>query len=174
MQGVRDLCIVEADQSHRQRYLDTWALSYVTEKLQNAACKYRLFPWEEIIDRCWTVAAVDAAGSVEGLIALGITATAVRVFFVAAAPWNASTAGQRLRRGVGPALLRYAIDTSIEMGRDGALELSSTPESESFYEANGFVRSGDRDKEGLAIFTLSPAAAVLFATRHERVGEAKA
>jgi hypothetical protein len=72
------------------------------------------------------------------------------VEFVATAPWNFGKG--KLRAGVGPALISNAIEFSVLAGRNGALSLSSTPESEPFYESHRFTRTASVDHEGLAIF----------------------
>lgn len=156
LKGIDDLCVVVAGEDHLRQFKETWVLYYIGKVTTDKTWTWRLFPWDEIIEHPYysTVAAVDAEGKLEGLIAIRRASPFLKIEFVATAPWNHGK--ERRRKGVGPALLRWAIEISMTIGFNGALTLSSTPESESFYEAKGFVRTGERDKEGLSIFQLPP------------------
>ena len=65
----------------------------------------------------------------------------------------------KARKECAQALIAVAVEISRQRGYGGRVVLSSTPESEKFYERIGFRRTGATDGEGLAVFHL-PAASV--------------
>jgi len=150
--------MARSDAAHIAIFRDTWVTFHLAKRIFDRGWTYRLFPWDQIIVHPLyaTFGALDAAGSVEGMVSF-LTNPPQRylyVAFLAAAPWNHGPSRQR--RGVGAGLLGFAVQQSTKEGYGGALVLSSTPESESFYEKLNFERSGDLDDEGLSIFRLSP------------------
>jgi hypothetical protein len=152
MKGVDDLVVVEAGADHVRQFQEDWTLFFISKMVLDPTWTYRMFEWDKIIPLAPTAAAVDPAGKLEGLIAVDTVPAFLKVAFLSTAPWNHGN-GKR-RKGVGPALLSWAIYVSKRAGLGGALTLSSTPESETFYEQRGFVRTGAYDRENLAIFQL--------------------
>lgn len=88
----------------------------------------------------------------------------VYVVFLATAPWNLTSISSNPRfRGVGMMLLRAAIEISIDLGFKGRLGLHSLPQSEGFYERQGFTCLGrDEEKQNLKYFEMTAANAAAF------------
>jgi hypothetical protein len=70
----------------------------------------------------------------------------VYVDFIEAAPWNLRSfpTGQRYA-GVGLALMRFAVEKSIELGFGGRVGLHSLPQSERFYAVSCGMLGGEVD-----------------------------
>lgn len=84
----------------------------------------------------------------------------VYIMFLAAAPWNLPTAMQPRFAGVGTAMLRAAIEISLDLEFKGRIGLHALPQSDSFYERQGMTLFGpDPDKENLNYFEMTPAQA---------------
>lgn len=166
VRGIDDLVMACADGSHIDTFRTTWVPYFLVKSSFDSAWTYQLFPWERIVVLpCYeTHVAIDDGGGVEGIIAFGIGPLAVTgelvISFLATAPWNYGEG--RLRRQVGTGLVGFAIEKSKTAGNGGALTLSSTRDSETFYERLQFDRTGQHDREGLAIFKLAPQKAEAF------------
>ena len=91
----------------------------------------------------------------------------VYVVYLATAPWNLrALAGQPRFAGVGLILLHAAIQISLENEFKGRIGLHSLPQSEEFYERQGFQCLGvDRSAEHLKYYELGPQAASEFIAR---------
>lgn len=170
--GVDGLTVITADASHANDFRTRWAGFAAVQKIKEPSWNYRLFPWDQIIaaPALYTVAALDDANGVEGFMAIrripSLTPPRVKIDFLATAPWNYGRG--KLRSGVGPALLNFAITVSDHLGYQGALTLSSLPASESFYDQRSFRRTGQVDHEGLVVFELDPSGAQAFALANPR------
>ncbi|MGJ3252632.1 MAG: hypothetical protein ACFE0J_16110 [Elainellaceae cyanobacterium] len=83
----------------------------------------------------------------------------VYVDFLATAPWNRySMQDIPDYKGVGSAMLDYAIWRSLELGYGGRIGLHALPEAEGFYSKRNLVNFGaDLDKEHLTYFELGDA-----------------
>lgn len=153
------LSVVPADASHAGIFRTTWVSYYLVKSAFDRAWAYRLFPWESILAHPMyqTFAVIDPSDELEGMIALSknspFASSALHVAFLSSAPWNYGEG--RRRKGVGTGLVGFAVNRSMGAGFGGAVILSSTPESETFYERLQFDRTGRVDEEGLAIFQLS-------------------
>ena len=93
-------------------------------------------------------------------------ASTVYVEYIEVAPWNRrDVPGDQPRYGtVGSALLRAAIQTSIDVGYKGRIGLHSLPQSISWYAKLGMHDLGpDPDKKNLRYFELTPEAAAFIA-----------
>lgn len=167
MKGIENLYVVVAGDDHVRQFKESWTPFFFAKGAIDATWPYRLFNWIDIIrsEMYFTVAAVDAEGKLEGLIAIRAARPFLKVSFLATAPWN--TGNEKARKGIGPALLAWAIGVSKNAKFGGALTLSSTPESESFYDSRGFVRTGEYDEEGLAIFQLPIERVPTFLAAHD-------
>ena len=90
----------------------------------------------------------------------------VYVYFLAAAPWNLlQLDASRRFKGIGQILLRAAILQSLELEHRGRIGLHSLPQSEAYYDRQGFQCLGpDPAKDGLKYYELSAAAAAKFVT----------
>jgi hypothetical protein len=168
-EGTTDLILEPSGHDHVRQVVDLWFAFYSNKVLTDSNWTWRWFPWDRIIQHNGyaTVGAVDASGQLEGLLSYTSQPTHIKVEFLATAPWNFGKAG--LRKGVGSALLSNAIELSFLAGRGGALSLSSTPESETFYEHHDFVRTGQVDHEQLAIFDLPSSRASNFVDKYPPV-----
>jgi len=129
---------------------------------------WRIFPWDILIasQAVLTYAVIDASGQLEGLMSLTRTTQAVKVEYVATAPWNFGPTKQR--KGVGPSMLAFASNTSAALKLGGALVLSSTPESETFYDTHGVVHRTQMDR-GLKVYELPAAAAPAFVQKYRPI-----
>lgn len=150
-------CVRPASRRDLLNFREMWVPYALYLKGSEREFGYRLFTWDEILVReaytCW---AASCDGSLtDGLLALRAAEGMMKVEFLATAPWNFGK--DPLTRGVGVGLLAFAVTQSIAEGFGGVLLLSSTPESESFYEHVGFSRTGERDHEDLAVFVLEAA-----------------
>lgn len=90
----------------------------------------------------------------------------VYIYFLAAAPWNLlQFEANRRFKGIGQILLRAAILQSLELEHRGRIGLHSLPQSEAFYDRQGFQCLGpDPAKKDLKYYELSAAAAAKFVT----------
>lgn len=89
----------------------------------------------------------------------------VYVAFIETAPWNIeSLAGSARYAGVGRALIRQAVETSLDAGYEGRLGLHALPGAERFYQVGcGMSDCGrQRDMEGLKYFEFTAAQASRF------------
>jgi GNAT superfamily N-acetyltransferase len=178
--GTSDLVVVPviAQRAHEfaNTFVNEWVSVHVMKSLVDDNWDYGMFTWDLILrsPRYVSFAAVDAAGRLEGLLALGRSPEGgfLKVEFLATAPWNYGSA--RERNGVGTGLLSHAIDQSKAAGCGGAVTLSSTARSESFYEGRGFVRTGARCTQNLAIFNLPADRAGGFQSKYPALAAATA
>lgn len=132
---------VEAAWAPARREL-SFALSAVGGWLEN-----RHWNWTNKIERVergeLVLHAVECAGAVQGLMAVGARPTASRlsggapcvyIDYLEAAPWNLVAPEHPARfGGVGKALFTEAIILSIELGFAGRVALHSLPQAEGFY-----------------------------------------
>jgi hypothetical protein len=81
----------------------------------------------------------------------------VYVDYLATAPWNRpSIQDPPMYRGVGTALLMFAIKRSCDLEYKGRIGLHALPLAEKFYKKIGLVGFGaDTEKQGLSYFELS-------------------
>jgi Acetyltransferase (GNAT) domain len=81
----------------------------------------------------------------------------VYVDYLATAPWNRpSIQDPPMYRGVGTALLMFAIKRSFDLEYKGRVGLHALPLAEKFYKKIGLVDFGaDAEKQGLSYFELS-------------------
>jgi ribosomal protein S18 acetylase RimI-like enzyme len=149
-----DLFVEAAGEKHIEQFISTWVPFDMFREATDPWWTYQLFQWEAIIDHpdFTSVAAVSKDGNLEGLLATQRYDSHLKIEFLSTAPWNFGA--DRMRRGVGSSLLSLAVEASMQMGFGGSVVLSSTPESESFYERLRLERTGERDHEGLAVFRL--------------------
>jgi hypothetical protein len=165
--------VVKADLQHVRIVTNVWAPFAIYCKARDPKWGWRWFQWDRIIPSYPTWAAVLEA-KLEGLISYGILnengQRFVKVHFLASAPWNYPPV--RRIAGVGSGLLSRA--ASVAQASQVDLFLSSTPESEDFYEKKmKLLRTGKRDQEGLQIFQLPLADMAQFLTRYPPLEDAK-
>lgn len=165
-----DVVIQAAGPADVQSFVNVWVPFHLIRRMTDTAWNYRIFPWDRIVakanaDLNMTVFAAKVGNQIEGLLAIERVrnASKLKVAFLSTAPWNYGP--QKQRAGIGSGLLAYAVHLAREGGFAGA-ELSSTPESESFYERMGWRRTGRRDQEQLNIFELHPDHVDGFLARH--------
>jgi hypothetical protein len=73
----------------------------------------------------------------------------IYVEYLAVAPWNRPTIESPRRfSGCGRAMIRFAVQRSDDLGREGRIGLHSLPRSRSFYAGLGFVDLGPDEAEG--------------------------
>lgn len=158
------MVIKAATASHSAHFVNNWVFFHLAKAVTDTTWNYRLFPWDRIL-ASFTCFAADLNGTAEGLLAVEMIrgADKLKVRFLSTAPWNFGPNKQR--SGVGTSLLRHAVQLSKDCGYAGA-ELSSTPESETFYERMNWRRTGLRDHEGLAVFELPPDQVDGFLAKH--------
>lgn len=165
-----DVLIQAAGPDDVHSFVNVWVPFDLIKKLTDTTWNYRKFPLDQIIalgmsDPTIATFAAKAGAHTEGLLAIERVrnATKLKVAFLATAPWNYGQ--QKQRSGIGSGLLAYAVQLSKDGGFAG-VELSSTPESETFYERMGWRRTGRRDHEQLNIFELHPDHVDGFLARH--------
>lgn len=91
--------------------------------------------------------------------AILVEGAALLIHFIATAP-KARARGARKYKGCGCGLITHAVATSFSLGFAGVVGLFALPGAESFYEREGFTRTGRTDTSGqLAHFELNPDAA---------------
>lgn len=153
IRAAEHLLVVRPTPEHQRQVVDEWAPVWAINRLLDTSWTYRLFPWEAILAYpgylCMAAVLDDV---VEGLLAISINNDILKVEFVAAAPWNFGP--DRKVSGVGSGLLAVAVQIARD-SRCKSVILSSTPESETFYEHVKFTRTGAIDREGLAVFELT-------------------
>ena len=156
--------IQAASAANVQNFVQVWVPFHLYKAVTDTTWNYRLFPWDKIIPTITTFAA-NAGAQTEGLLAIERlpNATKLKVRFLSTAPWNYGSQKQRV--GIGSGLLAYAVHLAKAGGFSGA-ELSSTPESETFYERMGWRKTGQRDQEQLNIFELDSDQVDGFLVRH--------
>lgn len=111
---------------------------------------------------------IVAEDKLEGMMVLDTTQPArlpqhqgrdlVYVDFVAAAPLNRRAAGEkRVFSGIGPMLIRTAVEQSIDLGFKGRIGLHSLPDSEEFYAVHcSMIPMGkDAKKENLTYYEMT-------------------
>lgn len=152
-----DLTLVNAGSRELSQFVQSWVPCYWAKKFADSSWQYRMFLWDQAIRLGLTYAAVTDGGDVEGMIAVDPEVDALKVIYLAAAPWNYGSS--RIRSGIGSSLISNAIAMSRDAGFGGALELASVPEAESFYQKLNFVATGQFDRENLPIYRLDADAA---------------
>ncbi len=81
---------------------------------------------------------------------------AVYVEYLSTAPWNRGSSSNRAYRGVGSALMAYAIHRSVELEYKGRIGLHALPRAEPFYERFGMDKfERDADKYDLRYFEIA-------------------
>ncbi|HUR53670.1 MAG TPA: hypothetical protein VMZ71_06045 [Gemmataceae bacterium] len=103
------------------------------------------------------IVGVECRGAVEGMALIfergyftrlppDVGRPLLYVDFIEAAPWNLRTSptGQRYA-GVGLALMRFAVEKSVELGCGGRVGLHSLPQSERFYAVSCGMLGGEVD-----------------------------
>ncbi|MGF1539312.1 MAG: hypothetical protein ACFCU5_02500 [Pleurocapsa sp.] len=93
----------------------------------------------------------------------------VYVDYLATAPWNRpSVQNPPMYRGVGTALLLFAIQRSFDLEYKGRIGLHALPLAETFYKKIGLVNCGtDTDKQSLSYFELSSNEALKIINRNQ-------
>lgn len=118
---------------------------------------------------------VECAGQVQGLLMLltdgqvcrlrdQLNQPLVYVTFVAAAPWNlAEVVPEPRYSGVGTVLLRFAVQTSLDLGFKGRIGLHSLPRAETWYERYQLHCLGpDAAHQNLKYYEMTPSQAADF------------
>jgi hypothetical protein len=93
----------------------------------------------------------------------------VYIDYLATAPWNRpSIQNPSMYRGIGTALLFFAIKRSFELEYKGRIGLHALPLAETFYKKIGLVDFGaDTSKQGLSYFELSSNEALKIINRNQ-------
>lgn len=156
MSSLNEIVVVTPTSAHQRQVVDEWAPYHAIQELTDSSWTYRFFVWEAILayPGYTCMAATTPDGSCEGLLAISVKDDVLKVEFLATAPWNFGP-GNGIA-GIGSGLLALA----VTVARDNnckSLILSSTPESETFYEHLNLTRTGAVDSEGLSLFELRSA-----------------
>jgi hypothetical protein len=92
----------------------------------------------------------------DGLIAIS-SSERVKIELIATAPWNFYKWGT-IRR-IGKGLVCFAVNASIDIGKEGVIFLDAVPEAEKFYRSLGMKETGKINEKNLKEFVMSPKAA---------------
>lgn len=88
----------------------------------------------------------------------------IHISFLSSAPWNRNdNTGLPVYRHIGLSLIRFAVIAGSKYTENLAIELSSLPGAEFFYNKIGFVNTGFLDKERLPVYRLEAQGALKLA-----------
>jgi hypothetical protein len=179
--------VERVDAVYAQRAEDLWATFMAAEAVRAAAegraqhaLGHEHWDWPRKVDLTRNLLslptlALECAGEPQALMLLQTDGMfcklpdvagrpLVYVMFLQAAPWNLRTVTDTPRyRGAGTALLRVAVETSLDLGFEGRVGLHALTTSETFYARSGMsVLSPDPAKQNLRYCEMAAAAAAAF------------